>query len=153
MLLWDGVCSVHDSIQVESVVKLKKDNPGVPLIAHPECNAALLAVADFIGSTKAMLNYIKVSDSKKFIVATEMGIMYEMKKNNPDKEFLAVPVDDIKSCGCVNCEYMKLNTLEKLYNCLLNESPEIEMDSDMIESAKKPIVKMLEMSRELGIIK
>jgi quinolinate synthase len=108
-------------------------------------------VADFVGSTKAMLNYIKSSSAKKFIVATETGILYEMKKENPDKEFITLR--DNKSCACDDCAYMKLNTLEKLYKCLRDEQPEILMSPEMIEAAKRPIVRMLEMSRQLGIIK
>ena len=136
MVLWNGVCTVHDAMQA---------------IAHPECNPALLKVADFVGSTKAMLNYIKASSAKKFIVATETGILYEMKRENPDKEF--VTLRDNKHCACDDCAYMKLNTLEKLYRCLRDEQPEILMSSDMIEAAKRPIVRMLEMSKQLGIIK
>ena len=151
MLLWNGVCTVHDAMQAEAILKLKAEHPDAPVIAHPECNAALLKVADFIGSTKAMLNYIKASDSKKFIVATETGILYEMKRENPDKEFITLR--DNKSCACDDCAYMKLNTLEKLYKCLLDEQPEIIMTDEMIEAAKRPIVRMLDMSRQLGIIK
>lgn len=151
MLLWNGVCTVHDAMQAESVVQLKKENPDAPVIAHPECNAALLAVADFVGSTKAMLNFIKASAAKRFIVATETGILYEMKKENPDKEFITLR--DNKHCACDDCGYMKLNTLEKLHACLRDEQPEILLDAETIEKAKKPIVRMLEMSRQLGIIK
>ena len=151
MVLWNGVCTVHDAMQAEAVLQLKANHPGAPVIAHPECNPALLKVADFVGSTKAMLNYIKASDAKKFIVATETGILYEMKRENPDKEF--VTLRDNKHCACDDCAYMKLNTLEKLYNCLRDEQPEILMSPEMIEAAKRPIVRMLEMSRQLGIIK
>ena len=151
MLLWDGVCTVHDALQAESVLKLRQQHPDASVIAHPECNGALLKVADFVGSTKAMLNYIQKSDKKKFIVATETGILYEMRKNNPDKEFIVVPSGD--SCSCADCSYMKLNTLEKLYLCLRDEQPEIVMSPELIERAKKPIVRMLEMSKQLGIIK
>ena len=147
MLLWNGVCTV----QAESVLQLKADNPDAPVIAHPECNPALLKVADFVGSTKAMLNFIKASSSKRFIVATETGILYEMKRENPDKEF--VTLRDNKSCACDDCAYMKLNTLEKLYKCLRDEQPEILMSDEMIEAAKRPIVRMLDMSKQLGIIK
>lgn len=151
MVLWNGVCTVHDAMQAEAILKLKVEHPDAPVIAHPECNAALLKVADFVGSTKAMLNYIKASDAKKFIVATETGILYEMKKENPDKEFITLRDD--KSCACDDCAYMKLNTLEKLYRCLRDEQPEILMSAEMIEAAKRPIVRMLEMSKQLGIIK
>ena len=151
MLLWNGVCTVHDAMQAEAVLQLKADNPDAPVVAHPECNTALLKVADFVGSTKAMLNYIKDSKSKRFIVATETGILYEMKKENPDKEFITLR--DNKHCACDDCSYMKLNTLEKLYRCLRDEQPEILMSEEMIEKAKRPIVRMLEMSKALGIIK
>lgn len=151
MVLWNGVCTVHDAMQAEAVLQLKDEHPEAPVIAHPECNPALLKVADFVGSTKAMLNYIKASDAKKFIVATETGILYEMKRENPDKEF--VTLRDNKHCACDDCAYMKLNTLEKLYRCLRDEQPEIIMSEKMIEDAKRPIVRMLEMSKQLGIIK
>ena len=151
MLLWNGVCTVHDAMQAESVIQLKAAYPGALVIAHPECNPALLEVADFVGSTKAMLNYIKVSDARQFIVATETGILYEMKRDNPDKDFITLR--DNKSCACDDCAYMKLNTLEKLFNCLNEEKPEIIMSESLIEAAKRPIVRMLEMSRQLGIIK
>ena len=151
MLLWNGVCTVHDALESETILKLKAENPDAPVVAHPECNPAVLAVSEFIGSTKAMLGYIKSSDKKRFIVATESGILYEMRKNNPDKEFIAVPSG--KSCACTDCAYMKMNTLEKLYRCLRDETPEILLSDEMIERASKPIVRMLDMSRELGIIK
>lgn len=151
MLLWNGVCTVHDAMQAEAILKLNATYPEAKVIAHPECNAALLKVADFVGSTKAMLNYIKASPSKKFIVATETGILYEMRRENPDKEFITLRDD--KNCACDDCAYMKLNTLEKLYNCLKTEQPEILMSSEMIEAARRPIVRMLEMSKQLGILK
>ena len=151
MLLWNGVCTVHDAMQAESVLRLKAEHPDAPVVAHPECNPALLKVADFIGSTKAMLNYIKKSDSRKIIVATETGILYEMKRENPDKEFITLRDD--RHCACDDCAYMKLNTLEKLHACLRDMKPEIMMSEEMIEASKRPIVRMLDMSRQLGIIK
>lgn len=151
MVLWNGVCTVHDALTSESILRLKQENIDAPVVAHPECNAAVLAVSDFIGSTKAMLTYISRSEKKRFIVATEGGILYEMRRNNPDKEFITVPSGE--SCACTECPYMKLNTLEKLYKCLRDETPEIVLNEDMIERAKKPIVRMLDMSRQLGIIK
>lgn len=151
MVLWNGVCTVHDALEAESILRLKQQNPDAPVVAHPECNAAVLAVADFVGSTKAMLNYIAASASRRFIVVTESGILYEMKRNNPDKEFIAVPGGE--GCSCAECSYMKMNTLEKLYKCLRDETPEITLDSEMIEKAARPIVRMLDMSRQLGIIK
>ena len=151
MVLWNGVCTVHDAMQAEAVLRLKADHPDAPVVAHPECNPALLKLADFIGSTKAMLNYIKKSPNKRFIVATETGILYEMQRENPDKEFITLRDD--RHCACDDCAYMKLNTLDKLYRCLRDEQPEILMSDDMIERAKRPIVRMLDMSRQLGIIK
>ena len=151
MLLWNGVCMVHDAMQAEGYIKLKMEHPDAAIIAHPECNSALLQVADFVGSTKAMLGYIKNSGKQKFIVATEPGILYEMRKQSPEKEYLVVTAD--KGCSCSDCSYMKLNTLEKLYKCLRDETPEITMSEELIEKAKKPIVRMLDMSKQLGIIK
>jgi len=121
------------------------------LIAHPECKAVVLEIADFVGSTTAMLNYTVKSNAKKFIVATETGILHQMKKNSPDKEFLIVPSD--KTCSCNDCPYMKLNTLEKLYLCLKNEIPEIQLSVETIQRAKEPIMRMLEISKKLQLVK
>ncbi|MDY5969119.1 MAG: quinolinate synthase NadA, partial [Bacteroidales bacterium] len=151
MLLWNGVCTVHDSLNAEEILLLKKQNLDALLVAHPECNGAVLAIADYVGSTKAMLNWIGQSEAKRIIVGTEAGIVYEMKKLYPEKEFIMVLGE--KGCACANCDYMKLNTLEKLYDCLRNESPEIVMDERLMEKARRPIVKMLNMSKQLGIIK
>ncbi|MBR3986115.1 MAG: quinolinate synthase NadA [Bacteroidales bacterium] len=151
MLLWNGVCMVHDAMCAEEFLKLKVAHPDAAIIAHPECNNAVLKVADFVGSTKAMLNYIKDSGKQQFIVATEPGILYEMRKQSPDKEYFTVTND--KGCNCSDCSYMKLNTLEKLYKCLRDETPEITMSAELIEKAKRPIIRMLDMSKELGIIK
>ena len=136
MLLWDGVCMVHDAMRAESILKMRAEHPDAVVVAHPECNGAVLQVK---------------SDKKKFIVATETGILYEMRKNNPDKEFLTVSAKE--GCNCADCSYMKQNTLEKLYVCLRDETPEIIMDAEVIEKAKTPILRMLDMSRQLGIIK
>lgn len=151
MLLWNGVCTVHDALEAEGILKLKQTYPDAPVVAHPECNAAVLAVSDFIGSTKAMLSYIQKTDYKRYIVATESGILYEMRRNNPDKEFVAVSAGE--SCACLDCSYMKMNTLEKLYRCVCDEQPEILLDAELIAKASKPIVRMLDMSKQLGIIK
>ena len=151
MLLWDGTCTVHDALTAESILRLKQQHPQAEVIAHPECNNAVLRVASFIGSTKAMLNYISKSLATQFIVATESGILYEMKQNNPDKEFFAVSADE--GCACLECADMKLNTLDKLYKCIKEELPEITLPADMIQQARKPIERMLEMSQQLGIIK
>lgn len=145
MLLWDGACHVHEKFSVEKLVQLKKEYPDAATIAHPECTKPLLILADFVGSTQALLNFTINSDYKKFLVATESGILHQMQKHNPDKIFIPVPPND-STCACNDCNFMKLNTLEKLYLCLKNESPEILIDEDLRERAVKPIVKMLEMS-------
>ncbi len=151
MVLWDGSCEVHDILSIEAIIDLKMQYPEAKLIAHPECKAQILELADFIGSTTALLQFTTTDASKEYIVATETGILHKMKYLSPDKSFYIVPSD--KSCNCNDCPYMKLNTLEKLYNCLLNETPQIELDSDIILKARKPIDRMLEMSLKLGIIK
>ena len=150
MVLWDGTCTVHDALTAESILKLKLEHPQAKVVTHPECNAAVLQVSDFIGSTKAMLNYISKSDSKEFVVATESGILFEMRQNNPDKIFYSVSTE---GCACLECADMKLNTLEKLYNCIKDELPEVNLSAEMIEKAKAPIVRMLDMSQQLGLIK
>jgi len=151
MVLWNGTCEVHDILSTEAIINLKIKNPDAKLIAHPECKAQVLELADFVGSTTAMLNFTKSDLSKKYIVATETGILHKMKKDSPDKEFIIVPTDE--TCSCNDCPYMKLNTLEKLYLCLKNETPEINLSEDVIHSAKAPILKMLDISRKLKIIK
>jgi len=145
MLLWDGACHVHEQFSVEKLVKLKAEHPEAEVLAHPECKRPLLMMADFIGSTQALLNYTINSDKKSFLVATESGIIHEMQKKNPDKEFIPVPPND-STCACNECNFMRLNTLEKLYKCLLNESPEILVDEEVRVKAVKPILRMLEMS-------
>ena len=145
MLLWDGACHVHEQFSVEKLVKLKSEHPGSLILAHPECKKTVLLMADFIGSTQALLNYATASDKTSFLVATESGILHEMQKRNPDKEFIPVPPND-STCACNECNFMRLNTLEKLYNCLLNETPEIKIDEAVRVKAVKPILRMLEMS-------
>ena len=145
MLLWDGACHVHEQFSVEKLVKLKAEHPEAEVLAHPECKRPLLLMADFIGSTQALLNYTINSDKKSFLVATESGIIHEMQKKNPDKEFIPVPPND-STCACNECNFMRLNTLEKLYKCLLTETPEILVDEEVRVKAVKPILKMLEMS-------
>ncbi len=151
MVLWDGICEVHDVLSTEAVINLKIENPDAKLIAHPECKAAVLELADYIGSTTAMLNYTSKDDSKKYIVATETGILHQMRKNSPEKEFIIVPTDE--TCSCNDCPYMKLNTLEKLYLCMKNEKPEITLSDKVIEMAEKPIRKMLDISKKLNLVK
>lgn len=150
MVLWDGTCEVHDILNTESIFKLKKENPDAMLIAHPECNAPVLELADYIGSTTGMINFTEHSNAEKFIVASETGILHQMKLNSPDKKFLVVPSDD--TCSCNDCPYMKVNTMEKLYLALKDEKPEILLDKNTIEQAKKPIEKMLDISRKLNLI-
>ena len=145
MLLWDGACHVHEQFSVEKLVKLKSEHPGSLILAHPECKKTVLLMADFIGSTQALLNYATESDATSFLVATESGILHEMQKHNPTKEFIPVPPND-STCACNECNFMRLNTMEKLYQCLLTESPEILIDEEIRVKAVKPILKMLEMS-------
>ncbi len=150
MVLWDGICEVHDILTTEAIIGLKEENPEASLVAHPECNAAVLELADYVGSTTGMLKYTEQSNKQKFIVATETGILHQMQKNSPNKEFLVVPSDE--TCSCNDCPYMKLNTMEKLYLAMKNEEPAIELEADIIERAKKPIERMLDISRKLKLI-
>ena len=150
MVLWDGTCEVHDILNTESIITMKEQNPDAKLIAHPECNAPVLALADYIGSTTGMLKYTEKDDHQKYIVATETGILHQMKLASPEKEFLVVPSDE--TCSCNDCPYMKLNTMEKLYLAMKNGAPSIELDAETIELGKKPIVRMLEISKKLKLI-
>lgn len=150
MVLWNGACHVHEQFSVEKLVALKKIYPNAKVLVHPECRGAIVELADKVGSTAALLNYSITSDATEFLVATESGILHEMKKKAPNKVFIPVPPED-SVCACNNCSYMKLNTLEKLYNCLINNSPEVLVDSSIIERAKLPIVRMLEISQKLGL--
>jgi quinolinate synthase len=151
MVLWDGSCHVHNQLTDEKVIELKIENPDAKLIAHPECRGPILALADFIGSTAALLEFTKSDSNKRYIVATEGGIIHQMQKSSPEKEFIVVPSDE--TCSCNDCPYMKLNTIQKLYLCLKNETPEITLDAETIEKAKKPILRMLEISRAANLIK
>ena len=146
MLLWNGGCHVHEQFSIEKIVELKSANPEAKVLAHPECKSGVLALADFIGSTAAILSYAQKSDAKQFVVATESGILHEMMKRCPDKEFIPVP-PMTGSCACNECAYMRLNTLEKLYNTLKYEWPTVELDEALREDAKRPIVRMLELSK------
>lgn len=146
MLLWDGACHVHEQFSVEKLIELKRLYPGAKVLAHPECKSVVLKLADVIGSTQALLNYAVKSEEQHFLVATESGILHEMQKQCPHKEFIPVPPND-STCACNNCSYMKLNTLEKLYICLRDETNEIHVDADIATKAVKPINRMLEMSR------
>lgn len=146
MILWDGACHVHSEFSIEKIKKLQDENPDALLISHPECKKELLFISNHIGSTSSLLNFTKTSKNKKFIVATESGIIHQMQKANPEKIFIAAPPEDTK-CACNDCEYMKMNTMEKIYLTLKYELPEIILDKKLIEQAKKPIIKMLELSK------
>lgn len=150
MVLWNGACMVHEIFSLEKITKLKERHPQAKMIAHPECEEAILLIADFIGSTTQLLKYTQQSEFDSFIVATEAGILHQMQLSSPDKVFIPAPPNN--ACACNDCPHMKLNTLEKLYLCLKYEQPEIIMNEELRLLAKKPITKMLEMSRELGII-
>ena len=151
MLLWDGTCEVHDILSTEKIIELKIENPDAKLIAHPECKAQVLELADFVGSTTGMLNFTKTDKSKNFIVATETGITHQMQKASPEKKFIIVPSDE--TCACNDCPYMKLNTMEKLYLCLKNETPEITLSDEVMEKAKIPIERMMDISLKHNLIK
>lgn len=146
MLLWDGACHVHEQFSVESLVELKKAHPKAKVLAHPECKNVVLMLADFVGSTQALLNYATNSQDTEFLVATESGIIHQMQKQNPKKVFIPVPPVD-STCGCNDCKYMRLNSLEKLYLCLKTEQPEILVDEALRVKAVKPIERMLELSK------
>lgn len=146
MILWNGGCHVHEQFSIEKIVELKAAHPDAKVLAHPECKSGVLALADFIGSTAAILTYAEKSDAAEFIVATESGILHEMMKRCPGKRFLPVP-PSTGPCACNECGFMRLNTLEKLYNTLKYEWPVVELDEELRVAAKKPIVRMLELSK------
>lgn len=148
MLLWDGACHVHSRFSLEALLALKRENPDAPVLAHPECKAVILTQADKIGSTKALLDFAISSPQKRFIVVTESGILHEMQKACPDKEFIPVPPEATETigCHCNECEYMRLNTLDKLLACLQTEQPEIIVEPSLAEKALLPIERMLKMS-------
>lgn len=149
MLLWNGSCMVHEIFSLEKIIKLKIRHPKAKFIAHPECEEAVLAVADYIGSTTGLLKFSHTDTSQEFIVATEAGILHQMQKANPTKTFIPAPPNN--SCACNDCPYMKLNTLEKLYLCLKYETPEITMEEGLRIAAKKPIDQMLEISARYNL--
>lgn len=150
MLLWDGACHVHEQFSVEKIVELKVQYPDAILLAHPECKSVILKMADVVGSTSALLKYAVNHPEKKYIVATESGILHEMQKKCPHTTFIPAPPND-STCACNECNFMRMNTLEKLYNCLKNESPEITVDPAIAKKAVKSIKKMLEISEKLGL--
>jgi quinolinate synthase len=146
MVLWDGSCIVHESFSIDKMLDLKKQYPDAHIIAHPESEEHILKISEYVGSTSGLLNYVKASDAKTFIVATESGILHQMQKENPEKHLIAAPMIEDSTCACNECPYMKLNTLEKLYLCMLNETPAIEIGEDLRIKALKPIERMLELS-------
>ena len=150
MIIWDGACHVHEEFSLEAIIKLKEENPGAKIIVHPECELPVRMVSDFIGSTSALLNYTVKDDADCYIIATEPGIIHQMKKRNPAKTYIPVPPKD-STCGCSECNFMKLITIEKIYKCLKDENPEIFIDSEIINKAQKPIKRMIEISEKAGL--
>ena len=148
MEIWDGACHVHERFSLEKILELKKDHPRAKVLVHPECRKPLQLIADKVGSTAVLLKYAIENPATEFIVATESGILHEMQLRCPEKTFIPAPPND-STCGCNDCSYMKLNTLEKLYNCLRYEMPEVKVDAELMESARRPIERMLELSAKL----
>ncbi|MEX8549291.1 MAG: quinolinate synthase NadA [Mucilaginibacter sp.] len=149
LVLWNGACMVHEIFSREKITRLKERYPAAKFIAHPECEDAILEMADYIGSTTGLLNYTINNPAKEFIVATESGILHQMKRDNPTKTFIPAPPNN--SCACNDCPHMRRNTLEKLYLCMKNEQPEIFVPEHIIEKAVVPIERMLEISARLGL--
>jgi quinolinate synthase len=145
MVLWDGACMVHEKFSVEKIIGLMNLHPDAEFIAHPECEEPVLLLAGFIGSTTALLNYVQKSPSEKFIIATESGILHQMVKVCPEKLFIPAPPVD-STCGCSDCSFMKMNTLQKVYLCMKYEKPEIVLSREIMEKARLPIQRMLELS-------
>lgn len=150
MLVWDGACHVHEKFSVERILELKAQHPNAKILVHPECKGPVVKLADKVGSTKALLNYSIHDEAQEFIVATESGILTEMQKSAPQKTFIPAPPDD-STCACNECSYMKLITMRKLYNCLKYEWPTVEVDPEIAKKAIKPIHRMLEISKQLGL--
>lgn len=150
MLLWNGACMVHEIFSLEKITKLKVRHPNAKVLAHPECEEAVLRVADYIGSTTQILRYAVQDDRLEYIVATETGIIHQMQKDAPNKTFIPAPPDN--SCACNDCPHMKLNSLEKVYLCMEYETPELTMNEDLRIAALKPIERMLDISRKAGLI-
>lgn len=146
MLLWPGACHVHDRFSIDKILDMKQERPGAKILVHPECRRPLQLIADKVGSTAALLDFAEHDEAEEYIVVTESGILFEMRRKCPSKRFLAAPAEDAE-CQCNECEYMKLNTLDKVYEALKNEQPEILVDPEIAEKAVKPIVRMLELSK------
>ncbi len=149
LVLWNGACMVHEIFSQDKIDRLKSEHPEAKFIAHPECEDHILAIADYVGSTAGMLKFTQTDKAQAYIVATESGILYQMQKASPHKTFIPAPPNN--ACACNDCPHMKLNTLEKLYNCLKYESPEILLPEDVILRAQRPIERMLEISARLGL--
>ncbi|HKK63988.1 MAG TPA: quinolinate synthase NadA [Bacteroidales bacterium] len=152
MVIWNGACHVHEEFSLEGILALKKEHPEAKIIAHPECEKPVQLVADFVGSTAALLNYTNNDDSQSYIVATEPGILHQMQKQQPNKQYLVAPAKD-SSCGCNDCNFMKLINLRKIYLTLKYETPEVILDNETIEKAKNSINRMLDMSKSLNLVK
>jgi quinolinate synthase len=150
MVIWNGTCHVHEEFSLEAILRLKKENPGAKIIVHPECELPVRLVADFIGSTSALLQFTKRDQGNCYIVATEAGIIHQMKRESPEKTYIPAPPID-STCGCSECSFMKLITIEKILNCLKNEKPEIILDKETLIKAQKPIKRMMEISEKLGL--
>jgi quinolinate synthase len=150
MVIWNGTCHVHEEFSMEAILRLKKENRDAKIIVHPECELPVRLIADYIGSTSSLLQFTKEDKGNCYIVATEAGIIHQMKKENPGKTYIPVPPID-STCGCSECSFMKLITVEKILNCLKSEKPEIFIDNDIIIRAKKPIERMMEISEKLGL--
>jgi len=150
IVVWNGTCHVHEEFSLEAILKLKSENPGSKVIVHPECELPVRMVADYIGSTAGLLKFTKTDPGTSYIIATEPGIIHQMKKENPHKKYITAPPKD-STCGCSECNFMKLITMEKIYKCLKDEKPEILIDGKLISDAQKPINRMMEISKKLGL--
>jgi len=150
MVIWDGACHVHEEFSLEAILDLKKEHPEAKLLAHPECEKPVTLVADFVGSTSALLKFSQTDSAETYIIATESGILHQMKKTSPSKHFIPAPPKD-STCGCNDCNFMKLINMKKLYTCLKYELPEIKMENDLMDKAESSIKRMLDISKKLGL--
>ncbi len=150
MEIWDGACHVHQQFSLERILELKNEHPDALILAHPECNKPVLLLADYIGSTSALLKFSQTNEAQKYIIATESGILHQMRLSNPNKYFIPAPPED-STCACNDCNFMKLNTMEKVYNTLVHELPEVILDEQLSKKAYHPIKRMLEISEQLGL--
>jgi quinolinate synthase len=150
IVIWNGTCHVHEEFSLKEILRLKNENPDAKIIVHPECELPVRMVADYIGSTSSLLQFTKKDNGKCYIVATEAGIIHQMKKENPVKTYIPAPPRD-STCGCSECNFMKLITMEKIFNCLANEKPEVIIDKNILLKAQKPIRRMMEISEKLGL--